>query len=136
VTSGINARALVEGSASGAILRIEEPLSFWGGLDPETGEIIEPRNHRFGAVVSGRILAMPSAKGSSSSSSVLAEAIRTGTAPAGIVMTVPDGIVALGSIVAAELYGTVTPVIIVPSESFATIPDGVEASIEGAHLSW
>lgn len=131
---GIDARALVEGSASGSVLRLDEPLSFWGGLDPATGTIIDRRHPQFGAVVTGSIVVMASGRGSSSSSSVLAEAIRAGTAPAGIVMRVPDGIVALGAIVAAELYEVTMPVVVVPQEVFDSLEEGATASIEGARI--
>jgi predicted aconitase with swiveling domain len=134
MTSGIEGRILVEGIASGTILRLDEPLSFWGGLDAATGEIIDRRHPQAGAVVTGRILVMPSGRGSSSSSSVLAEAIRAGTAPAGVVMGVADGIVALGALVAAELYGTTMPVIVVSPEGLETIPDGSPAAIRSERV--
>jgi predicted aconitase with swiveling domain len=136
VTPGIEGRALVEGDASGTVLRLDEPLSFWGGLDPATGHIVDRRHPDFGTSVAGKILAMPSGRGSSSSSSVLAEAIRAGTGPAGIVMTVSDGIVALGALVAGELYGIVVPVMVVGREVFESIPSGASAVIRGPSLSW
>jgi predicted aconitase with swiveling domain len=51
-------------------------------------------------------------------------------------MTVPDGIVALGAIVASELYGLVVPVMVVPREIFESIPSGASAVIRGGQLSW
>jgi predicted aconitase with swiveling domain len=106
------ARSLVAGTAEGRALVLDEPLSFWGGIDPATGDIIDPRHQQHGANVAGRILVMPSGRGSSSSSSVLAEAIRVGTAPAAIVLGEADPILALGAIVARELYGTTIPVVV------------------------
>lgn len=108
------ARTLVEGSAEGEVLVLDEPLSFWGGMDPATGRVIDPRHPQAGADVAGRVLVMPAGRGSSSSSSVLAEAIRAGTAPAAILLLEPDAIVALGAIVARELYGIAVPVVLVP----------------------
>ena len=75
------------GERTGA--RLDEPLSFWGGLDPETGTIVEVSHPQRGRSVAGRILVMPSGRGSSSSATVLAEAIRRGTGPAGIVLGEP-----------------------------------------------
>jgi predicted aconitase with swiveling domain len=106
------ARTLVAGEAEGEALVLEEPLSFWGGIDPATGEIVDVHHPQLGANVAGRVLVMPSGRGSSSSSSVLAEAIRAGTAPAAIVLLEADPIVALGAIVARELYGTAVPVVV------------------------
>jgi hypothetical protein len=107
-------RTLVAGTAEAEALVLEEPLSFWGGVDPATGEVIDVHHSQRGANVAGRVLVMPSGRGSSSSSSVLAEAIRAGTAPAAIVLLEPDPIVALGAIVARELYGTAIPVVVAP----------------------
>ena len=102
---------LVEGEARGPALVLEEPLSFWGGLDPTTGEIVEASHPQRGEVVTGRILVMPSGRGSSSSATVLAESIRLGTGPAAIGLAEPDEIIAMGALDAAELYGIVVPVV-------------------------
>jgi len=128
------ARTLVAGSAEGESLVLEDPLSFWGGVDPATGEVIDVHHPQRGENVAGRVLVMPSGRGSSSSSSVLAEAIRAGTAPAAIVLHEPDPIVALGAIVARELYGTSMPVVV--ANDPASIPTRgrvrVVATSEGA----
>ena len=100
---------LVAGVAAGPVLVLEEPLSFWGGLDPASGAIIDRRHPQVGRIVTGAVLLMPHGRGSSSSSAVLAEAIRLGTAPAAIVMRETDPIVMLGSLVAADLYGIPAP---------------------------
>jgi uncharacterized protein len=115
---------LVEGEARGPALVLEEPLSFWGGLDPATGEIIEASHPQRGAVVTGRILVMPSGRGSSSSATVLAESIRLGTGPAAIGLAEPDEIIAMGAVVAAELYGTVVPVVVFGPDGYAAIGEG------------
>ena len=115
-----DARTLVPGTAEGRALVLDEPLSFWGGVDPETGDITDVRHPQHGASVTGRILVMPSGRGSSSSSSVLTEAIRVGTAPAAIVLGEADPILALGAIVARELYGKATPVVVAVDPSLRT----------------
>jgi predicted aconitase with swiveling domain len=130
---GVTGRALVPGIAEGEVLALTEPLSFWGGLDPTTGAIVDPRHPQSGHVVTGRVLVMPSGRGSSSSSTVLAEAIRLGTSPAAIVLREPDGILALGSIVARELYGLEMPVVVWTSPA----PEGrvrVEADAGGVSI--
>ncbi|MGD8277840.1 MAG: DUF126 domain-containing protein [Gemmatimonadota bacterium] len=105
-------RVLVEGSARGPVLRLDEPLSFWGGVEPRTGRIIDRRHPQHGRSVTGVVLIMPGGRGSSSSSTVLAESIRLRTAPAAIVLTEPDPIIALGAVVAFELYGIALPVLL------------------------
>ena len=114
------ARTLVAGTAEGRALVLDEPLSFWGGIDPATGDSVDARHPQYGANVAGRILVMPSGRGSSSSSSVLAEAIRAGTAPAAIVLGEADPILALGAIVARELYGSTIPVVVTAESALRT----------------
>jgi len=117
----IEGRVLVEGSAEAPALVLDEPLSLWGGLDPTTGRIVDVRHPQRGEVVTGRVLVMPSGRGSSSSATVLAEAIRLGTAPAGIVLGEPDEILAIGALVAAELYGISTPIVLTDRATFPAI---------------
>ena len=78
----MKAVTLVPGTAEGEVFVLAEPLSFWGGLDATTGEIIDRWHPQSGAILTGRMLLMESGRGSSSGSSVLAEAIRAGTGPA------------------------------------------------------
>jgi len=103
--------ALVLGVASAERIVLEKPLSFWGGYDCSAGKIIDRTHPQCGESLAGKIMVMAQAKGSSSSSSVLAEAIRNGTGPAGIVLKERDLIISIGAIVAAELYGLVVPVV-------------------------
>jgi len=72
---------------------------------------------------------MPSGRGSSSSASVLAEAVRAGTAPAAILLEEPDLILAIGAAVAEELYGILVPVMVVAPEVRAGIADGALITI-------
>jgi uncharacterized protein len=104
-----DAVTLVIGAASGSVLRLDEPLSFWGGLDSATGTIIDRLHPQRGACVAGRILMMPTGRGSSSGSATLAEALRLGNGPAAILMLERDAIVVVGAMVAAELYGLSYP---------------------------
>jgi predicted aconitase with swiveling domain len=108
--SRFDAVTLVPGAAAGAPLRLDEPLSFWGGLDPAHGTIIDRRHPQWGANVAGRILMMPAGRGSSGGSASLAEALRLGAGPAAILLLERDAIVIVGSLAAAELYGRECPV--------------------------
>lgn len=114
---------LVEGVATGAALVLDTPLSLWGGLDPETGDIIDQRHPQWRANVTGKVLVMPVGKGSSSASSILLEAVRLGTAPAAILLAEPDAILALGAAVAQELYGAAPPVIVLDGVMYGRIRD-------------
>jgi hypothetical protein len=105
-------RVLVDGEASGHLLVLREPLSFWGGVDPGSGRIIDRSHHAVGESVAGKILVMPHGRGSSSSASVIAETIRIGVGAVGFILAEPDDIVVTGVFVANHLYGTSVPVII------------------------
>lgn len=111
----------VSGQGRGEPLLLEDSLSFWGGYDAGRGCIVEIGHAQLGAALAGRVMLMARAKGSSSSSSVLVEAIRNGTGPAAIIMREPDLIVGLGCIVASELYGCHVPVVVVSEIHWAAL---------------
>ena len=119
------------GTATGPALVLSAPLSFWGGVDPSDGTIIDRRHPQAGESVRGTVLVMPSGRGSSSSSSVLAETIRAGTGPVAIVLAEPDGILALGALVGSKLYGTTVPVVVVDDRTYRSITKGDEVQIRG-----
>lgn len=128
-----SARALVAGEAEGEALVLSQPLSLWGGLDPQSGEIIDRRHLASGAVVTGRVLVLPAGRGSSSASSILLEAVRLGTAPAAIITAEPDPILALGATVARELYGHTPPVLVLAPPAYSELQTGqrVRAGADG-----
>lgn len=128
-------RTLFAGSARGRVLRLDEPLSLWGGMDAATGKVIDRRHPQAGQDLAGRVVFMPSGRGSSSSSSVLAEAVRAGTAPAAVVLVEPDPILALGAVVAAELYGRRVPIVVLDDTAYEAIRSGDEVAIEAGPSS-
>ena len=126
---------LAPGTASGVALVLAEPLSLWGGVDPASGTVIDARHPQRGESVAGRILVMAAVRGSSSSSSILAEAIRAGTAPAAILLGEPDLILAVGAAVGEELYGRRMPVVVLPLDQLAGIANGARVFVDGAVVS-
>jgi predicted aconitase with swiveling domain len=130
VTSRLHGTVLVPGRAAGPVLALAEPLSFWGGVDPSTGRIIEPRHPDHGRTVAGHILAMPAVRGSSSSSSILAELLRAGLGPLAILLGEPDEILVVGAVVARELYGADCPVLSLDAAAYASVAVWRSASIE------
>lgn len=123
-------RPLIPGSAEGIALVAKEPLSFWGGLNPHTGEITDRRHERSGEVVTGRVFVFPTGKGSSTASGILLESIRAGTAPAAIINRRADPILALGAIVADELYHKSVPIVVLPEKAFDAIREGDRLRVE------
>lgn len=122
-------RSLLAGTAKGRAIVLGEPLSLWGGLDPVTGNIIEARHPQYGRSVTGRVLVMPIGRGSSSSSSVLAEAIRAGKGPVGIVLQEPDEIILVGALVIQLLDDVTVPVVQVDVDAYRRIEDGQVVAI-------
>jgi len=92
-----------EGAVAGTCLALSAPISFWGGVDPRSGEIIDARHPQRGRNIAGTILALPGTIGSSSASAVLLELVHAGRAPAALLMDEPDAILLLGIIVAREM---------------------------------
>ena len=121
------------GNAEGRLLVLRKPLSFWGGVDPESGRIADPRHPQHGERLGGRILVMERTIGSSSSSAVMLELLRNGTAPAGVVVGEADAILVLGLLVAQELGYPTIPFLRVGTERVAALgrADGEHYTISG-----
>jgi predicted aconitase with swiveling domain len=131
VGSVIQGHVVIPGEARGALLVSGEPLSFWGGYDAASGEIIDRRHPLSGQSGKGRVLALPFSRGSSTTTAVLLEAVRNGTAPAAILTTGVDSFFALASIVADELYDRPLPIIALAPEDFASLETGMQAILFG-----
>jgi len=108
-TAHIKASLVIfDGECRAETLVLDEPLSFWGGLDPQTGRVIDKRHPQQGATVTGRILILPGTRGSTSSPGALCESLRLGTGPAGILLPILTAVT-----VAVELYQCSIPVLVV-----------------------
>jgi predicted aconitase with swiveling domain len=124
-------RVLLEGEAKGELLRLDKPISFWGGVDPKTGCIIDPRHPQSGCSVEGRILAMERVIGSSSGSSVMMELLAIGKAPSGLILAEVDAILTLGVVVGREMgYGSI-PVFLVSLETLGFLPSRLRMTEDG-----
>ena len=125
----VRGRVLVPGEADGPLLRLGAPISFWGGVNPATGRIVDPRHPDHGRCVAGTVLLVPEAVGSSSSSAIMLELLRGGVAPAAVLMGRADAILALGVVVARELGYAGIPVLEAPMEAFAGLPEGTRVRV-------
>jgi predicted aconitase with swiveling domain len=121
---------LVRGTARGRALVSREPLSFWGGYDAVTGEVIDRAHHLSGESAAGCVLVLPFSRGSSTGTAVLLEAIRRGTAPAAIIVGGRDIFFALAAIVAEELYARSLPVVVVDEHCLAEFETGDMLTID------
>jgi predicted aconitase with swiveling domain len=126
----LQGKPFIPGSAGGLLLVSREPLSFWGGYNWKTGEIIDRRHPLSGVIAKGKILAIPFARGSSTTTAVLLEAIRAKTAPNAIITTGTDFFFALASVVADELYRAPIPLVAVSESHFAQLQTGNQIEID------
>ncbi len=126
----LKGRALVSGSARGTALATDVPLSWWGGLNAQSGEVIDRRHPLSGQIISGRVLVFPFARGSSSTSSTMLETLRADTAPAAIINSDLDPVVVLGVVVSEALWGKSFPIVLLDHADFARIRSGDEVTVE------
>ncbi|MBV7572375.1 aconitase family protein [Pseudomonas sp. PDM32] len=131
----LTGRSLVAGAAQGALLFADVGLSFWGGVDPCTGEVIDRHHPLSGQHLAGRVLAIPSGRGSCTGSSVLMELISNGHAPAALVLAEADEILTLGVLVARTIFARSLPVLCIGQEAFAALRGQAFARVENATLS-
>lgn len=125
----LQCQVVVAGAAHGRILFSTEPLSFWGGYDYHTGEIIDRRHPLSGKIAAGCVLCVPATRGSSTTTAVLLEAVKAGTAPAALVTTGVDTFFALASIVADELYSLPIPLVTLSPGNFVLLRAGAAAEL-------
>jgi hypothetical protein len=122
----IKGRVIKAGKASGEAIVSPEPISFFGGVDPETGEVIEKGHPLEGQKIAGKILVFPTGKGSTVGSYTLYRLKQNGLAPAAIINSRADPVVAVGAIMA-----DIPMVDLVPCEEIST---GDFVEVEGDEI--
>ena len=104
-------KPLVSGEAEGSLLVTDQPLSFWGGVNQFTSEIIDRRHELSGSFLKDKIFVFCGSKGSSTGSMVLLELLYKGIGPKGIVVTDQEIILTIGAIIGQEIFSIVTPIV-------------------------
>ena len=122
---------LVGGRAGGEVLRLDAPLSFWGGVSAATSEVNVSGHPQCGESIAGRILVLPRPIGSSSSSAVILELLYRGLAPSAVILGVRDAILPIGVIVSRQMCWTVIPVLHMQDPPFRT-GDRLHIQLNGA----
>ncbi|WP_414153820.1 aconitase X [Paracoccus denitrificans] len=125
----MTASSILPGIADGPILFSDEPLSFWGGVDPATGRIIDVHHPLQGRSIAGRVLMMPSTRGSCTGSGVLLDLVLSGRGPAALVFSEPEDVVTLGALIAAEMFGKALPVLRLSPSAFDVLSGQASARI-------
>jgi predicted aconitase/predicted aconitase with swiveling domain len=126
---GDQARFILAGEAAGPILATDEPLSFWGGVDPATGLIIDVHHPLHGHSLTGKVLVMPSSRGSCTGSGVLLDLVLSGRGPSALIFRDPEDVLTLGALVAAGMFGSRLPVLRVSSPVFDALTGAAEARV-------
>jgi len=129
------ARFILSGQAGGEILATTEPLSFWGGVDPATGQVIDVHHPLAGQSMAGRILVMPGTRGSCTGSGVLLDMALNGKAPAALVFSEPEDVVTLGAMIAAGMFGKPLPVLRLSPEAHARLAAAKTARITDTEIA-
>ncbi len=119
----------VHAKAQGKVLYCEDGLSFWGGVDPQTGIIIDAHHPNHGASLADHIVLMPTSRGSCSGSGVLLELARNGNAPAALVFREAEDILTLGAMIAEQLFDCPVAVLRLPADIFNTLSIAKDATI-------
>lgn len=111
----------VEGNVSGELLASNIELSFWGGVDHVTGEVIDRSHPLVRQCLKDKILAIPGGRGSCSGSATILELIMNGNGPRALIFERANEILAVGLFVAEEVFGRMIPMLIVDPGDFKTI---------------
>ena len=128
------ARIIVPGTAKGPVLAFSEGLSFWGGVDAATGRVIDAHHPFCGETLGGKVLMMPTSRGSCTGSGVLLELALGGNAPAALVFREHEDILTLGALIAGRMFDRPLPVLRLGPEDYARLEGARAARIENNTL--
>jgi hypothetical protein len=120
---------VVAGIGEGEVMATSQPISFWGGVDPRSGSINDPRHELFGQSIAGKVLTFPHGKGSSTTSLIFLELVRVNKAPSAIINLRTEPILAAGPIVSKHFYGKEIPVLTLDEAAFRSLETGQYASV-------
>ena len=122
--------SVTSGVSRGELLVTDQAISFWGGVDPASGRIIDPRHDLFGQSIAGRVLAFPFGKGSSTTSLIILELVRCGVAPEAIINVHTEPILATGPIVSKGFYGKSIPMVTLSKADFEKLETAHEVVVD------
>lgn len=122
----VKCKTAVYGNVRAELLWANEPMSFWGTVDPQTGVIRDNRHTLYQKNMSGKVLAFTTPKGSSGTGLIILEQIRTGCAPAAIINLRSDPVVLTGPVIAKRFYNVDIPVVNLSEEDYAKLEGAKE----------
>ena len=122
----INARAIAKGTAEGEAMVSKDAISFFGGVDPKTGIIIDKGHALEGKCIAGKVLVFPRGKGSTVGSYVLLQLKKNNCAPVAIINEEAEPIIAVGAIIAH-----IPMVDKLEGNAYSKIKNGMRVSVDG-----
>jgi predicted aconitase with swiveling domain len=128
----LQGNGVVAGHARGRLIVSRSAISFWGGVDPASGRIVDPRHELFGRSISRKVVAFPHGKGSSTGSLILFELARLGKSPAGMINIRTEPILATGPIVIKHFYGIEIPILNLDADAFGRLESGRQVDLDAA----
>ena len=117
----MTATRILPGTGEGPVLAMDQGISFWGGVDPEAARIIDEHHPAYRAELNGRVVMMPTSRGSCSGSGVILDMMLSGLAPAALIFSEAEDVATLGALIGAEMFGRSLPVLRVSPDDFARL---------------
>lgn len=126
---------VVPGDASAAVLVCDEGVSFWGGVNAESGIVQDAHHPQHGQSLAGKIVLMPTSRGSCSGSGVLLELALNGHAPAALVFHEAEDILTLGALISGRMFSRPLPVLNLSKDSYDRVAALDHARIDAGHIT-
>jgi predicted aconitase with swiveling domain len=107
----LKGKGITDGKNAGPALVTGQMFGFFGGVDPSSGIIVDPRHELCGQNIKGKVFVFPEGRGSTVGAAVILELVRCGNAPVAIINRKTEGILAAGGILADKFYNVVLPIV-------------------------
>lgn len=130
----MSALLVAPGTADGEVILCDPGLSFWGGVDAATGVVIDTHHPLCGQSLAGRVVLMPTSRGSCTGSGVLLELVLNGHSPAALIFREGEDVLTLGALIAGRLFDHPLPVLRLSAADFARVSAAENAQITQTHL--
>ncbi|MFD1383223.1 aconitase X [Rhodanobacter aciditrophus] len=128
------ARKMVAGETQGSLLCSQEGLSFWGGVDSASGKVVDAHHPLHQQSLAGKLVMLPTSRGSCTGSGVLLELIQNGNAPAALIFREAESVLTLGALVAHYVFDLSLPVIRLSALEFDLLSQQTSAHIQSDRI--
>ncbi|MEP6068216.1 MAG: DUF126 domain-containing protein, partial [Paracoccaceae bacterium] len=126
---------IVTAQVEADVIVCEDGLSFWGGVDPDTGLVIDAHHPLHGQSLAGKIVLMPTSRGSCSGSGVLLQLALNGCAPAALVFREDEEVLTLGALIASRMFDRNIGVLRLVPKDYEELRGKNTAKLQGNRLS-